>query len=181
MRRAADGLILSATDLANFLNCRHRTALEMGEAVGIRTRPVWHDTHLQALVARGLAHEQNYVSRLAAAGRHVVDLGETKARDVARASTVEAMRAGADVIVQGALGDESWYGRPDLLLRVDVPSSFGAWSYEVADTKLAPETRAGTILQPSRRASRSASTSSRRNSTSRKRPIGYRTTQPISG
>src|SRR5262249_12110680 len=38
-------------------------------------------------------------------------------------------------------------GRPDVLGRVEVPSALGAWSYEVVDTKLAPETRAGTILQ----------------------------------
>ena len=40
-----------------------------------------------------------------------------------------------------------WYGRPDVLLKSDVPSAFGAWAYEVADTKLARETRGGTILQ----------------------------------
>ena len=39
------------------------------------------------------------------------------------------------------------YGRPDVLLRTNVPSAFGAWAYEVADTKLARETRGGTILQ----------------------------------
>ena len=30
---------------------------------------------------------------------------------------------------------------------MDAPSALGAWSYEIADTKLARETRAGTILQ----------------------------------
>ena len=35
----------------------------------------------------------------------------------------------------------------DVLRRVDVPSGLGAWSYEPVDTKLARETRAGTILQ----------------------------------
>jgi hypothetical protein len=33
------------------------------------------------------------------------------------------------------------------MLRVDAPSALGGWSYQVADTKLARETRAGTILQ----------------------------------
>ena len=51
------------------------------------------------------------------------------------------------MIVQGAVGDGRWYGRPDVLLRVDSPSALGPWSYEVADTKLAVDTRAGTILQ----------------------------------
>jgi predicted RecB family nuclease len=51
------------------------------------------------------------------------------------------------VIVQVALRDGRWYGRPDVMRRVETPSNLGPWSYEVADTKLARETRAGTILQ----------------------------------
>ena len=54
---------------------------------------------------------------------------------------------GADAIVQGALEDGNWYGRPDVLLKIEAPSAFGDWAYEVADTKLARETRGGTILQ----------------------------------
>jgi uncharacterized protein len=38
-------------------------------------------------------------------------------------------------------------GRPDILRRIDRPSSLGTWSYEVLDTKLARETKSGTILQ----------------------------------
>jgi predicted RecB family nuclease len=147
MRRDAGNLILSATDLSNFLNCRHRTALEMGEALGKRQRPMWTDPLLEALFARGLEHERNYVSRLSAAGKIIVDLSEIKAREGAVAATLEAMRTGAEVIVQGAVGNGRWYGRPDVLLRADSPSALGPWSYEVADTKLAVDTRAGTILQ----------------------------------
>ena len=60
---------------------------------------------------------------------------------------LEAMRAGADAIVQAELGRGRWVGRADVLLRVEEPSDLGSWSYEVADTKLAQETRAGTVLQ----------------------------------
>jgi predicted RecB family nuclease len=76
-----------------------------------------------------------------------VNLEEFRDRTEVVGRTVEAMRAGADAIVQGALEDGNWYGRPDVLLRTAVPSAFGAWAYEVADTKLARETRGGTILQ----------------------------------
>jgi uncharacterized protein len=34
-----------------------------------------------------------------------------------------------------------------VLLRIDRPSELGGWSYEVVDTKLARETRAGSVLQ----------------------------------
>lgn len=41
----------------------------------------------------------------------------------------------------------NWSGRADILRRVERPSRFGTWSYEVVDTKLARETKGGTVLQ----------------------------------
>ena len=61
--------------------------------------------------------------------------------------SVEAIRAGVEVILQPALRNGRWFGRPDVLRRNGMPSALGAWSYEVIDTKLAKETRGGTILQ----------------------------------
>jgi uncharacterized protein len=147
MRNISDQIVLSATDLSNFLNCRHRTALELGEAYGKRTRPYFHDPVLEALFARGVEHERCYVASLEAAGRSIVDLAEFKDRTEAVGRTVDAMRSGVEAIVQGALQNGNWYGRPDVLLKCAAPSAFGTWGYEVADTKLARETRAGTILQ----------------------------------
>src|SRR5215471_17041532 len=147
MLNISDQIVFSATDLSNFLNCRHRTALELGEVLGKWCRPQFHDPVLEALLARGLEHERRYVASLEATGRRIVDVAEFKSRTEALDRTLDAMRSEAEVIVQGALEDGNWYGRPDVLLRRDVPSAFGPWSYEVADTKLARETRAGTILQ----------------------------------
>ena len=146
--RSTDGrLTLSATDLSNFLSCRHRTALEMAEALGKRRRPHWEDPLLEILFKRGLEHERAYVQSLQVDGLKIVDLADVKDRAAAIAQTLDAMVSGADAVVQGALGDGHWYGRPDVMRRVATPSRFGAWSYETVDTKLARETRAGTILQ----------------------------------
>ena len=51
------------------------------------------------------------------------------------------------MIVQGAFLSDNWRGRPDVLLRVEAPSSLGDWSYEVVDTKLSRQTKGGTVLQ----------------------------------
>jgi predicted RecB family nuclease len=147
MRLGDDGLLLSATDLSNFLSCRHRTALEMSEARGKLQRPRWNDPLLDVLFKRGLEHEERYVESLRAQGQDVVDLTDVKTPEAAVERTLAAVGVGARVIVQGALRYGRWFGRPDVLLRVDTPSDLGAWSYEVVDTKLARETRAGTILQ----------------------------------
>ena len=141
-------LALSPTDLAYFLACRHRTALELAVAHGVRQRPKWDDPLLEALFKLGDEHEARYVETLERSAKTLVNLADVRARDEAVARTLDAMRSGADVIVQAALRSGRWYGRPDILLKVETRSpAFGLWSYEVADTKLARETRGGTILQ----------------------------------
>jgi predicted RecB family nuclease len=57
------------------------------------------------------------------------------------------MQRGVPIVAQAALSHQGWNGRADILRRVEVPSAFGGWSYEPIDTKLARETKAGTILQ----------------------------------
>ena len=139
----------SPTDLANFLACPHKSFLDLAVAKGDVRVPEWVDPLADTLRQRGEAHERRYVDALRASGRAVTDLTGAKegGRPEALAATGDAMRRGADIIVQAALGDETWFGYADVLARVDVPSAFGAWSYEVHDTKLARETRGGTILQ----------------------------------
>lgn len=150
MRSAGGRLELSATDLSKFLSCRHLTALDMAVAQGKLRRPHKRaDPLLDILIQRGRDHEQEHVDRLASTGLTVVDLTalgfDNRAEAVTR--TLNSMRSGADVIVQGALGHNEWFGRPDVIQRVATPSALGEWSYEVGDTKLVRETRAGTILQ----------------------------------
>ena len=61
--------------------------------------------------------------------------------------TLEAMRAGADVIHQAVLFDGRRLGYADFLRRVEQPSHLGSWSYEVWDTKLARHAKASAVLQ----------------------------------
>ncbi|HEX7078450.1 MAG TPA: TM0106 family RecB-like putative nuclease [Candidatus Eisenbacteria bacterium] len=138
---------LSATDLANHLACRHLTTLDRGVAEGRWKPPDWYRPEAAVLRERGLAHERAYLAHLEAQGRRItrLDEGEDGRRDLER--TVAAMYAGDEVIAQATLAGARWQGRADVLLRVERPSGLGAWSYEALDTKLARETKAGTILQ----------------------------------
>ena len=145
---AADGeLQLSASDLVNHLACRHLTALNLAVTAGERKAPFRRDRMLELLVERGLAHERSYIEHLEAAGLQVTRIDGAGIQAGPVDDTVAAMRAGAEVIVQGALTDGRWSGRADILRRVDAPSGLGPWSYEVYDTKLSRETKGGTILQ----------------------------------
>jgi uncharacterized protein len=141
-------LVLSATDLSNFLGCRHRTALDMAMTYGVRARPRFQeDPLLELLWQRGRDHEQRYVDSLRTEGHTVAELSSFGKPEEIIAMTLEEMHKGTDTIVQGSLSDGRWFGRPDVMRRVDVPSRLGSWSYEISDTKLARETKAATNLQ----------------------------------
>lgn len=132
---------LTPTELSSFLSCHHRIALEMSVAKKKIQRPQYEDPQLEALFHRGLDHEADHVRSLEKGGlANVVTFADVKDRQDALAKTATAMKDGVDVIVQGALGSERWYGRPDILKKV-------ASGYEVVDTKLARDTKGGTILQ----------------------------------
>ena len=62
-------------------------------------------------------------------------------------ATEQAMQDGADVIAQGVLIHDGWFGRPDFLLKIPGESRFGAHSYVVADAKLASVAKARAVLQ----------------------------------
>src|SRR6187401_2631401 len=151
MHRTDWGVRFSAGDLSHFLSCRHLLALDLAALHKRREKPRGRgdDDLLKLLQKRGMEHEAAYVETLRMEGRGVVDLNGLPRNEpeVAISRTTQALRHGADVIVQAALAHESWFGYADVLVRTNAPSKLGRWSYEVIDTKLARETRAGTILQ----------------------------------
>lgn len=146
MRAIGTTIEISASDLSQFLGCRHRTALDLAVARSMLTEPSWVDPMVAVLQQRGLEHERRYADSLRNQGLKVVDLTDRFGEDAVVAS-VDAMRSGIDVIYQPALRGGKWFGRPDILRRVAGSSKFGSWSYEVFDTKLSKETRGGTVLQ----------------------------------
>jgi uncharacterized protein len=151
MRQLKTHIVLAPTDLGNFLSCRHLSHRDLAAANGVVERPVRYGPVLDELKARGGAHEAAYLEFLEQQGFTVASLVDAlPAADSAvgaNAKTLAAMRSGVEVIYQASLSDEHWAGRADFLRRVEIPSDLGQWSYEVVDTKLARDTRAGTVLQ----------------------------------
>ena len=160
MKFVSGRLVLSATDLSNFLSCRRKTALDLSVERGERERPDLTDPLLEILRQRGAEHEARFVDAERASGFDVVDVSmipgvQRPSRDERIAATLDAMRSGAARIVQAALASRNgqWFGYADVLRRVEKPGRLGpdgtpsAWSYEAIDTKLAQDTRAATMLQ----------------------------------
>jgi uncharacterized protein len=148
-------LVLSPSDLTGFAACAHLTQLELRATRGEIERPARDDALLDILSRLGTEHETKQLGELRADAdggtRTVVEIdfpANTRAAlAAAQAQTLDAMRAGADVIYQATFFDGRWRGHADFLLRVDTPSDLGDWSYEVADAKLARHVKAAAILQ----------------------------------
>jgi uncharacterized protein len=137
MRMIDDGLRLSASDLMRFKGCRHATALDLRLIEIGDMKPGADGAEAELLQRQGDEHELAFLESLKAAGRVTVEIPKDGiSLEESVRLTVEAMAAGPDVIFQGALLEGVWGGYTDFLERVERPSSLGAWSYEVVDTKL---------------------------------------------
>lgn len=147
MKAGSASVRLSATDLSNHLLCRHLTALDLAVATGGRPAPNWHSPDAWVLQQLGLLHETAYMAHLSAQGFSTVNLREVMDECRVLAATADAMKSGVDIIIQGGLEHGRWFGRPDVLRRVEQPSMLGAWSYEPYDCKLSMETKGATIIQ----------------------------------
>jgi len=136
MRQHPDGRLYSASDLVNFLGCGHATVLDVRQL----TEPVAFppdSAQTILLQEKGIEHERAFLAQLRAEGRNVIEIASEGSLEARVEWTLQAMRAGADVIYQGALLSRPWHGYSDFLLKVEgVPSALGDYAYDVADTKL---------------------------------------------
>jgi uncharacterized protein len=140
------GLIFSATDLVNFLGCRHATFLDrrnLDEPMAVGQ----DDPLLVLLREKGIAHERRYLEKLKAEGREVAQIASEGSLSDRHSATIEAMRAGAEVVYQGALIAGQWHGYADFLVRVPGKSALGAFHYEPVDTKLSRSAKPNHALQ----------------------------------
>jgi len=142
-------LVLSPSDLNDYVECPHLTTLALEVARGARRRPHVPNDHGDLLRRKGEEHEAAYLAALRAQGRQVVDVigADRWDFDGAARATVDAMRSGAEIIYQATFVQGDWRGRADFLERVERPTSLGAWGYEALDAKLARAEKPTYVLQ----------------------------------
>jgi uncharacterized protein len=149
MQRVGGHFQFSPSDLNDYVECEHLTALALEVARGARLRPHVPNQYADLLRHKGEEHEAAYLAQLRREGREVVEVGppDTWDFDAAARATAEAMRAGAEVIYQATFVHGDWRGRADFLERVEQPSVLGPWSYEPVDAKLARAEKPTYVLQ----------------------------------
>lgn len=147
MKYRSHQIIYSPSDLSAHSSCKHLTQLNKQHARGEIADPEIYTNHvLQMLRDKGIEFEDSHLQALTDHGKIVEEISIEDPH--AEEKTINAMKAGVDVIYQARLKEEGkWSGWADFLMKVERPSKLGDWSYEVWDTKLANETKAGTILQ----------------------------------
>jgi predicted RecB family nuclease len=139
---------LSPSRLNDFLGCEHRTYLDLLAERGEIPKDDYKRPDTELLLERGRRHEEAFLESLRTAGHDVLSLEEDGRSPGDRAAATEsAMRDGREVIHQAAFLHDGWVGYADFLIRVDVPSDLGAWSYEVHDAKLGRSAKPTYIFQ----------------------------------
>ena len=147
MQKIGNDILFSASDLVHFLECEHLSALDKIDLVTPLPRTADDDGAL-VFQARGYEHESLYLSKLSNTGMSIKDLSEVRGSPSTKATaTLDAMTTGADIIFQATLLSTNLLGHPDFLRKVNTPSRFGAFSYEVVDTKLARHPKPSFIIQ----------------------------------
>lgn len=146
MRDIGGTILFSATDLMRFMGCAHATRLDLMRLRGEGPEPREDSEDAALLQKQGDAHEAAHLAQLKAAGRSVREVARGDLRSNAE-ETVAALRSGVNVVFQGAFLSGRWGGWSDFLERVERPSDLGAFSYEVADTKLKRKPHPKHVLQ----------------------------------
>jgi predicted RecB family nuclease len=140
--------MFSATDIASFLACPHTATLDRAESKDEIVKPFFKNAAVDLLRKLGFEHEQRYLRELAEKdGLVIAQIDVNGHWEDAAAETVRALREGVDAVYQATFLEGTSGGRSDFLIRVDKPSAFGAWSYEVVETKLARSTKATALIQ----------------------------------
>ncbi len=139
MQLVNGSILYSASDINEFLECRHLSNLERDVALGRKIHPPHEEDVFADLIRRkGYRHEERYLSKLQAT-HDVAKIPSMLDEPLGACvdQTLAAMQARKEVIYQACFSDGTWRGQADFLFLVEKPSALGDWSYEVADTKLA--------------------------------------------
>ena len=151
----AQDLVFSASDLVTAASCEYQLLRKLDEKLGRSPRAVFEDDEMLKHAAKlGDVHEHRVLDSFVdefgvwdPATRHgVYDVVPAEAMDRAtllakHSESIEALRAGADVVFQAAFFDGQFHGRSDFLVRQ------ADGSYAVFDTKLARHAKVTALLQ----------------------------------
>jgi len=104
------------------------------------------DVLLKLISQKGTEHETKVYKSLADKYKTSIVI-KNEDRNLMVEATKTAMASGVDLIYQGALSDDVFFGLPDFLIKEDGESNFGDYQYRILDAKLAKYIKPEYIIQ----------------------------------
>ena len=104
------------------------------------------DSFMQIASKKGDQHEMDLFTDLSSQNITSKIILDGDQEDMIEATKI-AMSQGVEIIYQGALGDDQFFGRTDFLHRIEGKSNFGEYAYEIWDAKLANKSRPKFLIQ----------------------------------
>ena len=104
------------------------------------------DMFLNLLAAKGDDHELSILDDLKKDHQSIIDI-DSFDQSSREDKTFEAMQNGIDVIYQGSLSNNFFYGKTDFLIKHKSPSDLGDYSYQILDAKLSNSVKPEHIIQ----------------------------------
>lgn len=145
MRLVDSRLVFAPSDLITFLESPFASWMERARIEGVadaeRDPP---RADMELLARKGDEHEQAWLASLRADGKRIWDGTPSKDRP---GPTIDAMKAGHEILYQPYLEHDGFGGLADFLVRVPGPSRLGDFHYEIHDTKLAKKAKAYFLVQ----------------------------------
>ena len=115
-KKRKTGGMFFATDIANFLACRHTATLDRAESKNEITKPFRKNATVDLLRKLGNEHEQRYLRELAEkGGLAIAQIDVSGGWERAAAETIQALRDGVDAVYQATFLNAPWGGRSDRL------------------------------------------------------------------
>jgi len=139
-------MLFSPSDLTRFMACQHAIFLDL-KHLKEPLEKTEADEQIILFREKGNEHEEAYLQKLEEQGLSIAHLDNKGAIAKRSEETLKALQSGVDVVYQAALLKKPWHGYADFLIRVDVPSRLGEFSYEVWDTKLSKTARTSHLMQ----------------------------------
>lgn len=144
----ANKIKCSPTDLTLFMRSpfaswTNRFALEFPDKAPEKGS---EDGLMGALQKKGFQHEEAQEALFKAQGLSVHKI-EVDTVDLKKQETLDAMKNGADVIIQAYLENQQFFGYADFLVKKPGKSKFGDYHYEVWDAKLSHKAKPEFIIQ----------------------------------
>ncbi len=149
MRTVNGKILFSTSDLVNFSRCPHVTVTDLHALsdFSLLSRRAEPSDYLQLIQENGRKHELECWNELRKKYKTVLELDNSLSSEDRINATTEAMEKGVGIVFQGALQSEQFTARPDFIVKTDVPSKLGNFSYEVKDSKLSKIAKADSVLQ----------------------------------